>query len=285
MALTIAMTGKGGVGKTTLSALAVQWLVERGRAPVLAVDADSNANLHEMLGVRYNATVGGIRESARRQIETLKGISKQEFLDLQVQEALVEEAGYDLIVMGRPEGQGCYCFANNVLREVLRKLSDGYRHIVIDSEAGLEHVSRRTLLTVDYLFLVSDCTLRGVRTAQRISALADEVELPAKARGLIINRVPDGVLPPAVEAEALACGVPLVAAIPLDPYIAATDAAGNGVCGIPPLAPSRRAAYKLFESLFNDSGAGSQPARDSQSRRCGAESSAQAKGLPHIETE
>jgi CO dehydrogenase maturation factor len=252
MALTIAMTGKGGVGKTTLSALAIEWLVGRGRTPVLAVDADSNANLHEMLGVRYPATVGGIRESARRQAETLKGISKQEFLDLQVQAALVEEAGYDLIVMGRPEGQGCYCFANNVLREVLRKLSDGYRHIVVDSEAGLEHIARRTLLTVDYLFLVSDCTLRGVRTAQRISALADEVELPAKARGLIINRVPDGVLPPAVEAAALACGVPLLAAIPFDAHVAATDADGAGMSGIPPEAPSRRAAYALFQSLFPD---------------------------------
>jgi CO dehydrogenase maturation factor len=252
MALTIAMTGKGGVGKTTLSALAIQWLVERGRGPVLAVDADSNANLHEMMGIRYSATVGGIRETARRQAEAMKGISKQEFLDVQVQEALVEEAGYDLIVMGRPEGQGCYCFANNVLREVLRKLSEGYRHIVIDSEAGLEHISRRTLLTVDYLFLVSDCTLRGVRTAQRISALADEVELPARSRGLVINRVPDGVLPPAVAEAADSTNLPLVAAIPLDQHVAATDANGSGVDGIPRHAPSRRAAYALFESLFPD---------------------------------
>jgi CO dehydrogenase maturation factor len=250
VAFTIAMTGKGGVGKTTLSALAIQWLIERGRMPVLAVDADSNANLHEMLGVSFSATVGGIRERARRQAEAMRGISKQEFLDMQVQEALVEEAGYDLIVMGRPEGQGCYCFANNVLREVLRKLSDGYRHIVIDSEAGLEHISRRTLLTVDYLFLVSDCTLRGVRTAQRISALADEVELPAKKRGLIINRVPDGVLPPAVADVVRATGIPLAAAIPLDLHVAATDANGGGVAGIPRDAPSRRAAYTLFDSLL-----------------------------------
>ena len=102
----------------------------------------------------------------------------------------MEQQGYDLIVMGRPEGQGCYCFANNVLREVLDKLARNYRNIVIDSEAGLEHISRRTLLSVDYLLIVSDCTVRGVRTAGRISALADEVALPAKQRGLIVNRVP-----------------------------------------------------------------------------------------------
>src|SRR5512135_2138233 len=135
----LAMTGKGGVGKTTLSALMLSWLTEHNGSPVLAVDADSNANLKEAA--------------------SLKGVSKQEFLDLRVQEALVEQRGYDLIVMGRPEGQGCYCFANNVLRDVLDKLARNYKNIVIDSEAGLEHISRRTLLSVDYLLIVSDCTV------------------------------------------------------------------------------------------------------------------------------
>ena len=142
----LAMTGKGGVGKTTLSALTLAWIAKNGGSPVLAVDADSNANLNEALGIPFNATVGGIRESARKEAQTLKGVSKQEFLDLRVQEALVENKGYDLIVMGRPEGQGCYCFANNVLRDVLDKLARNYKNIVIDSEAGLEHISRRTLV-------------------------------------------------------------------------------------------------------------------------------------------
>lgn len=250
MGLVIAMTGKGGVGKTTLSALAIQWLVARGEAPVLAVDADSNANLNEMLGVSYDATVGGIRESARRQAETLKGISKQEFLDLQVQSALVEQAGYDLIVMGRPEGQGCYCFANNVLREVLRKLSATYKHIVIDSEAGLEHIARRTLLALDHMVIVSDCTLRGIRTAARVSALADEVGLPAKSRGLVVNRAPNGALPPAVRDAAAASGLRLLAAIPFDDHVASTDSRGDGAAGIPADAPSRKAAEALFEELL-----------------------------------
>jgi CO dehydrogenase maturation factor len=250
MPFTLAMTGKGGVGKTTLSALAIDWLVRHGGSPVLAVDADSNSNLHEALGVEYAATVGGIRESARQQVAALKGVSKQEYLDLRVQEALVERHGFDLVVMGRPEGQGCYCFANNVLREVLDKLAKNYRNIVIDSEAGLEHISRRTLLAVDYLFVVSDCTVRGVHTAGRISALADEVKLPARARGLIINRVPSGPLPAAVRSAAEATGLPLLATIPFDQNVAAGDADGAPAARLAEDAPARAALDQLMEQTF-----------------------------------
>jgi CO dehydrogenase maturation factor len=250
MPFTIAMTGKGGVGKTTLSALAIDWLVRSGRQPVLAVDADSNANLHEALGVGYEATVGGIREGARQQAAALKGVSKQEYLDLRVHDALVEQRGYDLIVMGRPEGQGCYCFANNVLREVLDKLARNYRNVVLDSEAGLEHISRRTLLSVDYLFIVSDCTVRGVRTAGRISALADEVKLPTGRRGLIVNRVPGGELPEAVRQAAEATGLPLAAVIPLDDRVAEADAEGAPAAGLAADAPARLALASLLERTF-----------------------------------
>jgi CO dehydrogenase maturation factor len=245
------MTGKGGVGKTTLAALIIDWLVARGDAPVLAVDADSNANLHEALGVGYSATVGGIRESARSEIPGKQGMAKQEFLDLRVQEALVEQAGFDLIVMGRPEGQGCYCFANNILRSVLDKLSKQYRHIVVDSEAGLEHISRRTLLALDWLLIVSDASVRGVRTARRVSELADEVSLGAERRGLIVNRVPNGELTPALEAEVAATGLPLLAVIPFDPAVAAMDAGGMSVQQIPTDAPVRRIVHTLLEELFS----------------------------------
>ncbi len=246
----LAMTGKGGVGKTTLSALTLDWLAEHGESPTLAVDADSNANLNEAMGISYNATVGGIRESARKEVQALKGVSKQEFLDLRVQEALVEQKGYDLIVMGRPEGQGCYCFANNVLREVLDRLSRNYRNIVIDSEAGLEHISRRTLLSVDYLLIVSDCTVRGIRTAARISALADEVSLPTKRRGLIVNRVPGDALPGPVAEAVKATGLRLLACIPADQDVAALDADGVPVSRIPPEAPARIAMNELLANLF-----------------------------------
>jgi CO dehydrogenase maturation factor len=243
----VAFAGKGGVGKTTLSSLAVNWLVERGERPVLAVDADSNANLNEALGVGYDATVGGIREKAR---QAEAGMSKQEFLAMRVEQALVEQNGFDLIVMGRPEGQGCYCFANSVLREVLDRVARNYRHIVVDSEAGLEHISRRTLLSLDRLLIVSDCTVRGLRTAARISALADEVSIGAKARGLVINRVPDGVLPPVMQAEADAMGLPLAGVIPLDTEVAALDAGGAPVAGIPHDAPARRALNAMMEKIF-----------------------------------
>lgn len=246
----VAMTGKGGVGKTTLSALTLSWLATHGESPTLAVDADSNANLNEALGIGFHSTVGGIRESARKEAQALKGVSKQEFLDLRVQEALVEQKGYDLIVMGRPEGQGCYCFANNVLRDVLDKLSRNYRNIVIDSEAGLEHISRRTLLSVDYLLIVSDCTVRGIHTAGRISALADEVALPAKQRGLIVNRVPGGVLPAPVAEAVHVTGLNLLARIPLDQHVAALDGDGVPVSTIPPDAPARVAMNELLTRLF-----------------------------------
>jgi CO dehydrogenase maturation factor len=246
----LAMTGKGGVGKTTLSALTLNWLAAHDGSPVLAVDADSNANLNEALGIQFNATVGGIRESARKEAAALKGVSKQEFLDLRVQEALVEQKSFDLLVMGRPEGQGCYCFAHNVLRDVLDKLARNYKNIVIDSEAGLEHISRRTLLSVDYLLIVSDCTVRGIRTAGRISALADEVALPTKQRGLIVNRVPGGILPKPMADAVAATGLTLLAAIPLDPDVAALDADGVPVSIIPPGAPARVAMNELLTRLF-----------------------------------
>lgn len=246
----LALTGKGGVGKTTLASLVINWLVRQGETPVLAVDADSNANLHEALGIGVATTVGGIREDAREQAKSLKGISKQEFLELRVHESLIEQDGYDLIVMGRPEGRGCYCFANNVLRDVLDRLAKNYRHVVIDSEAGLEHISRRTLLSVDQLIMVSDCSVRGVHTAQRISALADEVQLEVKNRGLIANRAPEGKMPPIVQREVEATGLPLLATIPLDPNITALDAAGNPFAMIPPNAPARIAIENMLQQMF-----------------------------------
>jgi CO dehydrogenase maturation factor len=250
MGQTLAVTGKGGVGKTTCAALMIQWLVTRGATPILAVDADSNANLHELLGVTYQATVGGVRESARQEAQRLFGIAKQEFLDLRVHEALVEQRGYDLIVMGRPEGRGCYCFANNVLREVIQRLVGDYQHVVVDSEAGLEHISRRTLLTLDFLFIVSDCSVRGVRTARRIADLAEEMDTPVKHRGLILNRVPQGVLPPVIREEVEATGLRLWSVLPEDPHVAAMDAGGRTVRDIPEGSAVRAAVGSLMEELL-----------------------------------
>lgn len=246
----IAITGKGGVGKTTISSLMIQWLAARGDGPVLAVDADSNANLGEALGVDYDATVGGIREDARKEANTLTGIAKQQFLDLRVQEALVEQHGYDMIVMGRPEGPGCYCFANNMLRDIIQRLAGNYAHLVVDSEAGLEHISRRTLFAIDFLCIVSDCTVRGVRTAGRIATLAAEMGTPVKTRGLLVNRVPDGILPDGMRSAVEETGLSLLATIPLDGNVAAMDAGGMAVGDIPADAPARQAVNAVLEGFF-----------------------------------
>lgn len=250
MTYTIAVTGKGGVGKTTISSLIIQWLVAQGRTPVLAVDADSNANLHEALGIEYAATVGGIREDAKKEANQLTGIAKQEFLDLRVQEALVEENGFDLIVMGRPEGPGCYCFANNVLRDVIQRLAGNYQTVVVDSEAGLEHVSRRTLLQVDLLVIVSDCTVRGVRTAGRLAELAAEMGTPVSRKGLIVNRVPGGNLPDGVKAAVAETGLSLLAVIPFDDHVAELDAGGMAVGDIPKDSAARTAVNGVLEEAL-----------------------------------
>lgn len=254
MSLTIAVTGKGGVGKTTISALVLQWLVARGETPVLAVDADSNANLNEALGVTYQASVGGIREDARAKVNKLTGIAKQEFLDMQVQSALVEREGYDLVVMGRPEGPGCYCFANNVLRDVLQRLSENYLHVVVDTEAGCEHVSRRTVLKIDYLLIVSDCTVRGVRTAKRIADLTAEMGTPVANQGLVINRAPGGALPDGVAAEVEASGLPLLQVVPVDDSVAAMDAGGIAIGDIPADAPARLAVDEIMQAITAGAG-------------------------------
>ncbi|MCE5324329.1 AAA family ATPase [bacterium] len=250
MGYTIAVTGKGGVGKTTISTLILQWLVAHKETPVLAVDADSNANLNEALGITYEASVGGIREEARSTATKLAGIAKQEFLDMQVQSALVEQEGYDLIVMGRPEGPGCYCFANNVLRDVIQRLSSNYKHILVDSEAGCEHISRRTLLKIDFLLIVSDCSVRGIRTAKRIADLTQEMGTPVANRGLIVNRVPDGVLPERVKAEVDAAGLLLLEVIKMDDNVAALDADGLAVGDIPADSACRMSVDKMMSHLI-----------------------------------
>ncbi|MCE5199757.1 MAG: AAA family ATPase [Armatimonadota bacterium] len=249
MSYTIATTGKGGVGKTTISALMVQYLVANGGAPVLAVDADSNANLNEALGISYDASVGAIREDSKTEVNKLSGVAKNDYLDMRVQEALAEQNGYDLIVMGRPEGPGCYCFANNVLRDVIKRLSANYKSIVVDSEAGCEHISRRTLLEIDFLAIVSDCTVRGVRTASRISDLVDEMGTKVRRRGLIVNRVPGGEMPEGVRAAIEETGLPLAAVVPTDESVAAMDAGGIAIGDIPANAAARVCINNLMDGL------------------------------------
>jgi len=193
----IAFSGKGGVGKTTLAALTVRALVEAGKTPVLAIDADPNSCLDTSLGVEVTSTIGRARETVREDADEAK-ISKQELLRLKIAEGLAEAKGFDLIAMGRPEGAGCYCYANNVLKEAIRELSGQYPYVVLDNEAGLENISRRIMQALDVLILVSDAGGAGLRTLKRLYDLAKEMGVKYNKLVLAINRTRDNSLPGAV---------------------------------------------------------------------------------------
>jgi CO dehydrogenase maturation factor len=215
----IALSGKGGVGKTTLSGLFVRTLVELGKKPVLAIDADPNSCLADMLGVKVQYTIGAARETVREESEAQK-ISKQELLRMKISQGLVESAGFDLISMGRPEGPGCYCYANNVLKLAIKELSDKYPYVVLDNEAGLENLSRRIVQTVSVLVLVSDASNAGMNTLQRLYALAKEMRIGYGKLVLLVNRTRNGELPEAAQGIKDATKAQNVLALPYDEEIA-----------------------------------------------------------------
>ncbi len=222
MSFTIAITGKGGVGKTTVAGLVVARLIAGGRRPVLAVDADPNTCLDAVLGVPVTQTIGSAREEAR--IIAGKGlgagISKQELLEIKIAESLVESADFDFLAMGRPEGPGCYCFANNVLRAALEKVAHHYPWVVIDNEAGLENLSRRLSQKVDVLMMVADPSRRGLETLRRLYALAKEMEVAYGKLVLVVNRLRQDKLPAEIEAIQRETGASLVLALPDDAEVA-----------------------------------------------------------------
>ncbi len=226
---TIAIAGKGGTGKSTLSAITVRWLSDHISKSILVVDADSNVNLNDLLGVELKGTVGGIREEMKEKVHELPGgMNKQQFLEYKIQSSIVETPDFDLIVMGRPEGPGCYCYANSVLREVLQTMADNYQYVIIDNEAGMEHLSRRTTHSINYLLMVSDPTVRGIRTAGRIGRLLQELDTRVKERYLIVNRVRDS-LPQGMTESIKAEGLELLCSIPEDELLYETDQQGKSI--------------------------------------------------------
>ena len=226
MSFTIAFSGKGGTGKTTLAALTVAYLVRKTGKTVLAVDADSNSNLDQVLGVKVLKTIGNLREYLTENISNLpSGMSKEVWVESLVQQALVEEKGFDLISMGRPEGPGCYCYLNNIFRRYLDLLSGNYDFVVMDNEAGMEHLSRRTTRGVDLMFVISDASFRGVRTASRILELTGELKLEINKSALIICRSPNG-LPEALAEEVSTTGLEFAGIIPEDGEIRKLDIEG-----------------------------------------------------------
>ncbi len=247
MSFTIAISGKGGTGKTTLAAMVLRYLLEKGKGPVLSVDADSNSNLNEVLGVEVRATIGEAREEMKKEVPT--GMTKDIWFEYKIQEALSEHKGFDLIAMGRPEGPGCYCAANTLARKCLDLLTGNYRYIVIDNEAGMEHFSRLTTRDVDLLFIVSDSSRRSILTASRIRDLIHQLDLRIGREVLVINRLQEELSPEALE-EIQKQKLELGGTIPVDERIYRYDLDGKPTFQLPPDATSVQAAQKIFDKYI-----------------------------------
>ncbi|NIO29807.1 MAG: AAA family ATPase [Candidatus Latescibacteria bacterium] len=246
---TIAISGKGGTGKTTLAALMVRQLSDYSKGSVLAVDADANVSLNELLGVELRETIGVIREEMRDSVDNLPGgMTKQRFLEYKIQTSLVETSAFDLIAMGRPEGPGCYCYANNLLRDILATLSANYGYVVIDNEAGMEHLSRRTHQSIDYLLIVSDPSVRGIRTAGKISRLLKELDTRVGEKDLVLNRV-QGPVPEAVVEAIQDEGLTLISSIPEDSWILELDQKGLSIDHLSADASAHRAVGEILKNI------------------------------------
>jgi CO dehydrogenase maturation factor len=247
LSFTIAVSGKGGTGKTTFAGMMIRHLLDKGKGPILAVDADSNSNLNEVLGVEVRSTIGEAREMMKKDVPT--GMTKDIWFEYKVQEALTEAKGFDLIAMGRPEGPGCYCAANTLARKCLDLLTGNYRYIVIDNEAGMEHFSRLTTRDVDLLFILSDSSRRSILTASRIRDLIHELDLRIVREVLVINRV-QGELDQEILKELKRQNLELAGTIPVDEEVYRYDLEGKPTIGLPLESKAVQAAGRIFEDYI-----------------------------------
>lgn len=259
MTTTIALAGKGGVGKTTVAAMVIKYLIKNHYDPVLAIDADPSSNLNMVLGMDLEWTVGDIREGMLDQVkESLTaggaamgvlpgGITKHDYLDYQIRSALIEGKSVDLIAMGRSEGPGCYCAVNHNLRDVIDSISKNYRYVVIDNEAGMEHLSRRTTRDVDYLIIVSDPTYRGILAAKRIAEFRNELDIRIKNSGLIINRL-NTELPDELSQQVDQIGIPLLGVIKENSNLAKFDLTGKALVEL----EANNLVYLAVEAMMDE---------------------------------
>jgi len=247
LSFTIAVSGKGGTGKTTFAGMIIRHLLDKGKGPILAVDADANSNLNEVLGVKLSATIGDAREIMKKDVPV--GMTKDIWFEYKVQEALIESKGFDLIAMGRPEGAGCYCAANTLARKCLDLLTGNYQYIVIDNEAGMEHFSRLTTRDVDLLFVLSDSSRRGILTASRIRDLIHELNLHIKQEAIVINRVA-GELDPEILKDLKKQNLTLAGVIPTDEEIYRYDLEGKPTFQLPAKSKAVQAAQKIFDQYI-----------------------------------
>lgn len=254
MAQVIAIAGKGGVGKTTLSGMLIQYMGRMGKRPILAVDADANSNLNEVLGVEVEMTLGEVREQIERAEDSVKspipaGMSKADYTEIMFQRCLAEDDDFDLLVMGRTQGKGCYCYVNGLLQAQMQKLLPNYKYMVVDNEAGMEHISRGILPKIDTLILVSDCSRRGVQAAGRIAQLAKDCNLNPKTMGLIVNRAPGGALNQGTLEEIENQGLTLLGVVPHDDQVYEYDCDGKPTVTLPEDSPVRLALGEIVNKL------------------------------------
>ncbi len=249
---TIAVAGKGGVGKTTTCGMLIDYLCKKKNGPVLVVDADANSNLNEVLGVEVETSLGAIREEmaqAEMKGTIPAGMTKADYADFKFNSAIVEEDDFDMLVMGRTQGKGCYCYVNGVLKTQVDKYAKNYSYIVMDNEAGLEHVARGTLPRVDTMLLISDCSRRGVQAVARIAEMVQELNLNPGKMGLIINRAPNGVLDAGVKEEIEKHGLTLFGVLPHDDAVYRCDCEGEPSSKLPDNDPMKLALKGIAESI------------------------------------
>ncbi len=251
MSKLIAVAGKGGVGKTTVAALLVMRLIQKEHRPVLAVDADPNTCLDAALGISIVRTVGGVREDARKftQEQKVRGMDKKRFLELRIAESLVESDDFDLIAMGRSEGPGCYCYANNVLKAVLNTMVSRYPYVVLDNEAGLENLSRRIVNKVSLLVMVTDPTIRGIETVKRLHKLSGEMEISCDKLAIVINRIRRETLPAGADELREATGADIIIGMREDEDILTISESNGNLRHLPPDNPSLAGMDKIIEMI------------------------------------
>ena len=253
MSHVIAVAGKGGVGKTTLCGLLIQYLCDQGKTPVLAVDADSNSNLNEVLGVEAKQTLGEIREKMKKasslKSEVPSNMSKDVYAEQELFASLTEEENFDLLVMGRSQGAGCYCFVNSLLQRQLKSIQDNYPFVVVDNEAGMEHISRGLLSKIDTIILVSDCSRRGIQAAARIAELVEELNIKPEQMGLIVNRAPDGKLSEGTREEVENRKLNLFGVVPSDELVYDYDCDGKAIVSLPEDSAIKVAIKEIAEKI------------------------------------
>ena len=250
MSVNIAVAGKGGSGKTTVTSLVIRYLLKNSLSPILAVDADPNSNLAESLGLEVHETVGRILNSFQgEKLSIPPGMTKEAYLEIKLNSAITESKGLDLIAMGRGEGPECYCYPNVVLRKIIDNLSGSYAYVVMDNEAGMEHLSRRTTQNIDELLLVSDHSVKGVRTLANIKELVYELGLVVKRESVIINLVPEG-LDPFLAEEIDRLGIVPTTTITLDEEVRRCDLEWKPLLDLPDTSKAVMAVNELMDKLL-----------------------------------